>query len=88
VSSSQAKLNCGLRRWRGIDGAVDDVFRRHQDRLEGMATGEDAVEEMSGTSPSEPGTIKGSSIPARSRTRSYARACSGCGAGVLRQPIQ
>ncbi len=30
---------------RGIDVAVDDVFRRHQDRLESMPGGEDAVEE-------------------------------------------
>lgn len=30
---------------RGIDVAVDDVFRRHQDRLEEMPGGEDAIEE-------------------------------------------
>ena len=29
----------------GIDVAVDDVFRRHQDRLEEMTGGEEAVEE-------------------------------------------
>lgn len=29
---------------RGVDVAVDDVFRRHQDRLESMPGGEDAVE--------------------------------------------
>ncbi len=31
---------------RGIDVAVDDVFRRHQDRLESMLGGEEAVEEF------------------------------------------
>jgi alkylated DNA nucleotide flippase Atl1 len=31
---------------RGIDVPVDDVFRRHQDRLEGMPGGEEAVEEF------------------------------------------
>jgi uncharacterized protein with ParB-like and HNH nuclease domain/alkylated DNA nucleotide flippase Atl1 len=31
---------------RGIDVAVDDVFRRHQDRLESMPGGEEAVEEF------------------------------------------
>jgi alkylated DNA nucleotide flippase Atl1 len=30
---------------RGIDVAVDDVFRRHQDRLENMTGGEGAIEE-------------------------------------------
>ncbi|MGH3232765.1 MAG: GmrSD restriction endonuclease domain-containing protein [Streptosporangiaceae bacterium] len=30
---------------RGIDVAVDDVFRRHQDRLENMPGGEQAIEE-------------------------------------------
>ena len=30
---------------RGIDVAVDDVFRRHQDRLENMPGGEEAIEE-------------------------------------------
>jgi alkylated DNA nucleotide flippase Atl1 len=31
---------------RGIDVAVDDVFRRHQDRLESMLGGEEAVEDF------------------------------------------
>jgi len=33
---------------RGIDVAVDDVFRRHQDRLEAITGGEEAVEEAVG----------------------------------------
>src|SRR5260370_39260870 len=72
---------------RGIDVAVDDVFRRHQDRLEDMP-GEEAVEEAVRDLALRAPHYKRIIDPARRKTRSSARACCGCGAGGRRRVIR
>ena len=69
---------------RGIDVAVDDVFRRHQDRLESMQGGEEAVEESPATLRSAPSTTSGSSTPAPRTTPTYGLGCRVCDAGGRR----
>ena len=59
---------------RGIDVAVDDVFRRHQDRLENMPAARKRSRKPSVTSRFVPGITSGSSTPARKTTRSSAQA--------------
>ena len=58
---------------RGMDVAVDDVFRRHQDRLEAMSGARRQSKRLYATSRSAPATTSGSSTRAEKMTPSCVR---------------
>ena len=70
---------------RGMDVAVNDVFRRHQDRLEAMSGSEEAVEEAVRDLALRARHYKRIIDPVQKTTRSCVPACGGCGAGGRRR---
>ena len=69
---------------RGIDVAVDDVFRRHQDRLEAITGGEEAVEEAVGDLALRAGHYKRIIDPGVEPDQDVRAGLGVCGAGERR----